>query len=59
MKDDMNHIDQYWSRPTHSLLEALHSAPDGLSTAEAKQRLEQEGIQGPSPYQTVVLRKEE
>lgn len=54
----MNHIDQYWSRSAHSLLEALHSAPDGLSAVEAKQRLEQEGIQGPSPSQTVVLRKE-
>lgn len=26
---------------------------------QAKERLEQEGIEGPSPYQTVVLRKEE
>jgi Mg2+-importing ATPase len=34
---------EYWSQPSESLLAALHSTPDGLSTAEVRQRLEQFG----------------
>ena len=33
----------YWSQPTDSLLASLHSTPGGLSTDEARQRLEQFG----------------
>jgi Mg2+-importing ATPase len=33
----------YWSQPQDSLLSELHSAPDGLSTADAAQRLAQYG----------------
>jgi Mg2+-importing ATPase len=36
-------VNQYWSQPSESLLEALHSTPDGLSTADARQRLGQVG----------------
>ena len=36
-------IDAYWSRPAADLLAELHSAPDGLSTAEAQERLQQVG----------------
>jgi Mg2+-importing ATPase len=34
---------QYWSQPPESLLAALQSTADGLSTADAQQRLEQFG----------------
>jgi len=34
---------QYWSQPLDSLLAALRSTPDGLSAAEARQRLAQFG----------------
>ena len=33
----------YWSLPPEQLLTALHTAPDGLSPAEAEQRLKQYG----------------
>jgi Mg2+-importing ATPase len=33
----------YWSRPAEDLLRELHSTPDGLSTTEARQRLQQVG----------------
>lgn len=43
MTDNSSELDHYWSQPTDSLLKALHSAPDGLSTIEAKRCLEQFG----------------
>jgi Mg2+-importing ATPase len=43
MTEEIAKLDQYWSQPLDSLLTALHSTPDGLSTAEARQRLEQFG----------------
>jgi Mg2+-importing ATPase len=36
-------LEQYWSQPAPSLLAALHTTPDGLSTVEAGQRLENYG----------------
>ena len=36
-------IGSYWSRPIDDLIVALRSIPDGLSTAEATQRLQQFG----------------
>jgi Mg2+-importing ATPase len=36
-------IGPYWSRPIDDLIVALRSTPDGLSTAEATQRLQQFG----------------
>src|SRR4030042_2596907 len=36
-------IDAYWSYPATDLLAELHSAPDGLSTTEAQERLQQVG----------------
>ena len=33
----------YWSRPVADLLSELHSTPDGLSTTEAQERLQQVG----------------
>ncbi len=33
----------YWSRPSADLLTELHSTPDGLSTTEARERLQQVG----------------
>ena len=36
-------VNQYWSQPSESLLEALQSTADGLSTADARQRLGQVG----------------
>jgi Mg2+-importing ATPase len=33
----------YWSRPTEDLLADLHSTPEGLSSSEAQQRLQQVG----------------
>ena len=33
----------YWSRPVADLLAELHSTPDGLSTTEARERLQQVG----------------
>jgi Mg2+-importing ATPase len=43
MTEDIAGLNQYWSQPLDSLLTALHSTPDGLSTAEARQRLERFG----------------
>ena len=34
----------YWSRLTADLLTELHSAPDGLSTIESRERLQQVGL---------------
>jgi hypothetical protein len=39
MKDASSLPQQYWSQPSASLLAALHTTPDGLTTAEAHQRL--------------------
>ena len=35
--------DSYWSQPLDNLLEALHSTSAGLTTADARQRLDQHG----------------
>jgi Mg2+-importing ATPase len=43
MNDNIVRPDRYWSQPLDSLMAALHSTPDGLSTTEARQRLEQFG----------------
>jgi Mg2+-importing ATPase len=40
MTDNSSLPEQYWSQPSPSLLAALHTTPDGLTTAEARQRLE-------------------
>ena len=34
----------YWSRPVADLLSELHGTPDGLSTTEARERLQQVGL---------------
>lgn len=43
MTDSIAMPSQYWSQPLEGLLTALNSTPDGLSTADAKQRLQQFG----------------
>jgi Mg2+-importing ATPase len=40
MTDNSSLPERYWSQPAPSLLAALHTTPDGLTTAEARQRLE-------------------
>jgi Mg2+-importing ATPase len=40
MTDNSSLPEQYWSQPSPSLLAALHTTPDGLTAAEARQRLE-------------------
>jgi Mg2+-importing ATPase len=40
MTDNSSLPEQYWGQPSPSLLAALHTTPDGLTTAEARQRLE-------------------
>jgi Mg2+-importing ATPase len=41
--DSTTGASQYWSQPLDSLLTALRSTPEGLSTTDARQRLEQFG----------------
>jgi len=36
-------VDHYWSHGSDALIAALHSSPEGLTTAEAERRLEQVG----------------
>jgi Mg2+-importing ATPase len=43
MADNIPQPDQYWGQPVDSLLVALHSTPNGLSSDDARQRLEQFG----------------
>lgn len=43
MTDKTSGSSEYWSQPLDGLLAALHSTPDGLSTPDAGQRLEQLG----------------
>jgi Mg2+-importing ATPase len=46
----------YWSRPTADLLAELRSTPDGLSTTEARERLQQVGLNvlKPRRHETVL-----
>jgi Mg2+-importing ATPase len=46
----------YWSRPTADLLAELRSTPDGLSTTEARERLQQVGpnVLKPRRHETVL-----
>jgi len=41
--DKISAPSQYWSQPPDSLLAALHSTPNGLTTGDARQRLQQFG----------------
>jgi len=43
LTDKTSGSSEYWSQPLDGLLAALHSTPDGLSTPDAGQRLEQLG----------------
>ena len=43
MTDDSAKPNLYWSQPLDNLLATLHSASDGLSMADARQRLAQFG----------------
>ena len=38
-------VSQYWSRPPSDILAELSGAPDGLSTAEAQERLAARGTE--------------